>query len=1479
MMKDDRHTFKGMGRSTHQIRQDSSLLWDAYNINLEEHNGDTRFSITNLKKDEEVNIDLSEYGSYVGHCVVGDYLVIFSSDTDYSNIVRIRKNKDTLTPELLFRTDADKWNSDYPIEAIGVIETDKIQKVYWVDGINQPRMINITKPELKQSLGEEAVYDEIKGYTDCYNGVTSFDFCPAINLNETISVKKEYGNGSFSPGVIQYAFSYYYLHGQETCIFNYTHLLYISYKDRGANSDEVVSNSFKITLENVDTNFDGIKVYSIQRTSIDGTPIVKLVGNIEINKNSSTYTFIDNGTKGESVDESLLLYLGGDFLIANTLTSKNNTLFLGNIQIKNIEKKIHEIIDPIKNQLSSRLNDLLISFAQAIKSGVYYDYTPNTEEYNAHFKTNEKYRIGLQFQYETGKWTSPIFIGLTCLSPVYPWNQVQSSSVLLNSDELDKLGELGIKRVRSCVVFPQNSERTILYQGIINPTVFNLGMRAKNYCYTMSSWFFRPDVKKTENQVGYTNGSNIRSSHLMPLYTSCLDGAEVQNSLTKGDNLKAHQYKDDTDVANYGSAFFVDRNVLTFHSPDVEFSDYHPNEELNIRILGLQPLSSTYGEYNITAGTPLSPKASGVIGGISGFTTGSFTALNNGMAVAPIFDDSSVTLDYKDNENVNTQYFIYPWHRSGSLNNDTKRPDDKGAQTAVLEKKQLFNLKFFDNPISFIDGSIEYSDIIFQRYDFLSNNIIRLKNPYNGNNVEYLGSVDTAITTNNAYPIYAIESGSYKQLDGNYVINTGKEPVRMKYKSSAHLVFTLGTSKEYSASLGINILPSYTNTISTPISYPSWLTGNTVSSIGETVYTIYAFGSLSDVQVTDAPAGTVFVSKSGSGALAALLIIGGIDGRTPVSMAFDTDYILKAQKGYTYYNSSEFGQINNTTPQVDGNSKFSKDTYYKYRYNTGSSTSTFEEIKDYNNKQPDKYYATQPNINSKIDDIIGINKYAYLLFAEVYRKEKSVDIDISDNYIQSLLWLPASDPILLEKSNETDAMQVPYIYGDTWYSRYNCLKTYPYTLEDENSVIEIGSFMCETRINLDAFTDRNRGNYPLFSASPDNFNTRNPVYEQKDNFFPNRILDKALYETNKFPTQVVWSQEKHNASEVDEWTNISLASPLDLPGDKGNLTALKTYRDTILAFQDKSISVILYNDRVQIPVSDGVPIEITNGMKVQGYKGITDNIGCQYKWSICQSDNALYFIDKYNSGLYRLKDINNIENISQTHGIQWILNAWNDKDYDLKLFSDYVTDNVYIYPAHSWYYNSDEVGLPYYGLYFSEKLDSFISRIDIPQLGYMFNFNEKFYSITDNLGIYKPFSSDKRYSNWSITFISNPEAAIVKIFDTIELHADLFDDYGQIGKIVSHNEYIQHPFNYINVTNEYQSTGTIRGEINTIDGRLREKFRTWRMHIPRSGRDRILNTWAEIQLSGSKLYNKETKKFDECTNPVIIHDINVRYSV
>lgn len=62
--------------------------------------------------------------------------------------------------------------------------------------------------------------------------------------------------------------------------------------------------------------------------------------------------YVDTGTAGEIIDPTLLLYIGGKEIVASSMCSKDGTLFLGNIELKedsewlNIKKRVQNEIGP-----------------------------------------------------------------------------------------------------------------------------------------------------------------------------------------------------------------------------------------------------------------------------------------------------------------------------------------------------------------------------------------------------------------------------------------------------------------------------------------------------------------------------------------------------------------------------------------------------------------------------------------------------------------------------------------------------------------------------------------------------------------------------------------------------------------------------------------------------------------------------------------------------------------------------------------------------------------------------------------------------------------------------------------------------------------------------------------------------------------------------------------------------------------------------
>ena len=233
IQKQSFNAIKGMRQDVSPSKANPEYIFDAKNIRLTARGNDTLLSISNEQGTTPV---INIGGQVLGYCVLNKYIVLFTrSSSRYraendkivisnSNaILRVYKNNNNefISEELYSGSELDNTylNLGDNIQTLGIYENENIQKVYWVDGVNQPRVINITKDYLENKT--------VKEIADSYTN-TSFDFVPELQLNETIDVRTILGgNGKFSAGTIQYAFTYYNKYGQESNIFYTTDLYYI----------------------------------------------------------------------------------------------------------------------------------------------------------------------------------------------------------------------------------------------------------------------------------------------------------------------------------------------------------------------------------------------------------------------------------------------------------------------------------------------------------------------------------------------------------------------------------------------------------------------------------------------------------------------------------------------------------------------------------------------------------------------------------------------------------------------------------------------------------------------------------------------------------------------------------------------------------------------------------------------------------------------------------------------------------------------------------------------------------------------------------------------------------------------------------------------------------------------------------------------------------------------------------------------------
>lgn len=1416
--------------------------------------------ITNLTAGEDTANDITPDLSSVKDITFIDCPYKLNIDVDSMLDDRIYKlwfNNGVLTGKRLFRGNLG-FNYKHPIETISFYENADIRKVYWTDGLNQPRVINIA-----------AASDVVsKWNTD------SFNFVRTLSLNEEITIERNIvANGSFAPGVIQYAFTYFNKYGQESNIFYTSPLYYISYNNRGASPEDKVSNSFNIEVVNVDRRFDYIRIYSIHRTSINATPDVRRVVDLAPPINIAKVTYTDNGSSGDSVDPTELLYIGGEEVVFGTMAQKDNTLFLGDI-----ETKRKTLDSTVRNYFKGK-SITFSSYNKSISSPEpkgYYPYSNQLKMNSYQFKTFkylEYYRFGIQAQHYTGKWSEPIWINdvrntVHIDTTFYSSNNIGlpvAEFTLDDSTIINRLLDNGYVRIRPVVVYPTINDREAVCQGILCPTVYNISDRFGNSPFAQSSWFTRPNAPFDEYKAFHYNQNNegawggdwvglgqflgnpsaysragIMSNnrtivtseekqynidivnkgawaefrHNRPIPGNSNRNAEIQCIWNPPSGPYVDDTATDSDVASWVSNnaenYYIDQSILTFHSPDIEFDNEVRSIDtsgLKLRIVGMVPLTAFASDIDIQTSTP-----------VNNFYDSS--ELPAGFYKEPIGAENDFS--YAGLEvHLGDSHFGWRGLISGAFWFDEltaykkNTGNTKHLTTGFVvypwhRNGSLNNTKYATD--GYRSAMLDKKKMSNMRYSYKSVYLDsgNIWNAYESGSSTRTGISGVAVFDSNEVSLVRLPAQENSGLtDINYYGNVDK----------LLTISRIGDKKD---------------------GYPIMTTG--VQSAETNAHTLFSSGYMQiDSRFTDQ-----------------------ITGTDPVRIKYKSTPHAVLALNYTTSGAQRIlpnikdGEYNDTW-FVNAQDSGAPSGQHMYWDKSGSAKSVSQ----------DTIIAGAPR--GPISGVSSI-QHGWLWLGELYNDNVQNRFGgQTEEAFENNTWLPCGDPISLVDTNNgvKSSITIKWEEGDTYFQRYDHIKTYPFTLEDQNAVTDIVSFMCETRVNIDGRYDRNRGQTSNFSITPENLNLMNDVYSQPNNFFNYRTINPNKLNLDNFHNSITWTKTKTAGELVDTWTNITLASALDLDGDKGTVRALRRFNNNIFAFQDRGISQILYNENMQISSTDGVPIEIANSGKVNGKRYISDRIGCTNKWSMCETSNGIYFIDDITKGIFLFNG--QLDNLSDRLGFHsWInrasdsIDIWNPVDFDgFVTYYDKVNGDVF-------FISKDEC------LAFSEPLGQFSSFYSYEKMPYFTNLEDRgiAFNVEGTGTLYRPWLHNEGdynmffgvYQPFYTTVIANPDMPVDKIFNNLEFRSDSWDKSDNL---------LNTTFDTLTVWNEYQQ-GT--STLNNILGRpsdLKKKFRIWRANIPRAsaigstkkGRDRMRNPWLYIKLSME----------EENVNKTVLHDMIVHY--
>lgn len=1185
---------------------------------------------------------------------------------------------------------------------------------------------------------------------------------------------------------------------------------------------------------------------------------------------SGVISFTDTGDIGYSVDSNEILYAGGQEVIPKTFAQKDNTLFMGNYKEKNALITDKSLFSSIRTDthLGFKYKD---SISKGSLGSLYmYD---NQLKHNSYdittFKGGEVYRFGLVFQDSRGQWSGvvPLYDYRNTLYPNDKEDKVNlvKAVATIPSSLSKRLYNLGYRRVQGVVVYPSEANRRVVCQGVLCPTVYNINDRKNNSPYAVSSWFFREmraessdgtySVKGTQNLHncniyndiydgikdklkvksklvtdtaerylrigGSTNGSSgtfeggggyfgngrgtsgfsgsRRASSEMVINTSSpitfdltAPSTDFKAELSTASIYHKYAYESYNNVD-----YFVDWNTLTMNTPEVNFSTANTShniltENLKLRIIGVIPLTSSSNDVYVNTNSEYIKQDAGV-GLKKKITTYSNNSPDGG-------DIRTVAFDWQD----------YDFHLG-----------DKDNVVLDSTDKQCIMPDFsFNN----IDLTL-YSALGIQEAMFGG---IKAYPIYPWQGAKSLLGQPKEVTDNKDYKDY--EGKMFDGLNKKIISNIRTSSITYYFRPTEALSYNIGNAGIYDGDIPLVKLNRDNNDSDFTGSFNYY--GELDSVINPTSYYYTYFGSIYFYGLADykryAEAHRSDSSPTSIGKNVGLHnILQNSITNDPVRIrykssphiAFHLNYTSDGKQEilpYFKYKGYSFGKFDNLDVYKDSSTKYAIPGWSEKTRKLNSSSGV--------------YGSTDPLINQECINLQNYNLmdgqnvyfiplYGYLYIGELYQ---DLPKDLSEIFggtspmaYEQNQWHKAGPVAELNANGNTS---IEFLQGDTYYQRYDCLKTYPYSSEDPNQIVEILSFMCETRMNIDGRYDINRGNSSNLNATPQNFNLFNPVYTQEDNFINHYYLDPEKNKDDTFSNTLLWTKTKTLGEEIDSWANINQVSSFNMDGDKGAISAVRNYNDNLVTFQDNGIARVLYNERVQVNTSDGVPIEFSNSGKVSGKQYISDTIGCSNRDTIQITPEGIYFMDSNSKDIMLFN--NGIKSVSKVKGFNSYL--YNRDFSKYKAFYDEKLKDVYF---------TDDVT----SLDFNEQLGEFEGFYSYGGTDYMFNYLDSFVAIKDNK-IWKQFAGDYNYffgdnanncKPFSVTLISN-QGLNDKTFTGIEFEADTWD---------SNKNLLNETFDHLDIWNEYQMGTEKLNKININNhyhfSDLKEKFRIWRAQLPR----------------------------------------------
>lgn len=298
----------------------------------------------------------------------------------------------------------------------------------------------------------------------------------------------------------------------------------------------------------------------------------------------------------------------------------------------------------------------------------------------------------------------------------------------------------------------------------------------------------------------------------------------------------------------------------------------------------------------------------------------------------------------------------------------------------------------------------------------------------------------------------------------------------------------------------------------------------------------------------------------------------------------------------------------------------------------------------------------------------------------------------------------------------------------------------------------------------------------------------------------------------KYPTTLQASNVKIYNEEIENWAIFPVNEKLDLEGSYGEIIKVINHNGKLYAFQENGVAFISAQPRVLLETNDNIDVQLGAGKYFDRYEMLSTNSGIKHLNAVSGGYDNLYYIDANKNALFNL--MNGNEEVSLSKGM---FKYFNDNvSQGARCFYDLKERKLYVFLEES------KENTRHNSLIYSEVLGGFETRSSTYPIE-VFNINDhtlsyynKDHSATSNFYELKPEFNLTTYPY--IQFLVNPNGNNYIRYDVVEYTQQELDEYKKSN------------VRLFNIKNYYQDA-TSSTDDNSLN--IKNKFSIFRITVPR----------------------------------------------